>query len=340
MKKTFQFVLILVLILVLFSAWKVFGPSVTAPGEKFLYIKTGETFGGVRDDLISKKIISSTRWFDWAAGALSFNSVKAGKYEIKKNMSLFELIRVLKNGKQTPVKLVITKLRLKEDFARKLGQQFEFDSLAAIQFLTNNDSLKTFGVDSNTVMTVVMPDTYSFFWNSNPQKVYQKLFEHWKQYWNEERKKKAAAIQLTPVQVSILASIVDEEVNIKSEKEKIASVYINRLHKKMNMQSCPTIKYALKDFGLKRIYEKHLTIQSPYNTYINEGLPPGPVCTPQPETIDIVLNAPQTDYLYFVANSDFSGTHIYTTNYADHLKFAKKFAEAQDRQDSIRKANH
>jgi UPF0755 protein len=229
---------------------------------------------------------------------------------------------------------------LKEDFARKLGQQFEFDSLAAFQFLTNNDSLKTFGLDSNTVMTAVMPDTYSFFWNSTPEKVYQKLFEHWNQYWNDERKKKAEAIQLTPVQVSILASIVDEESNSKTEKQKISSVYINRLHKKMNMQSCPTIKYALRDFGLKRIYEKHLTVQSSYNTYINEGLPPGPICTPQPETIDIVLNAPQTDYLYFVANSDFSGTHIYTTNYADHLKFAKKFAEAQDKQDSIRKANH
>ncbi|HEV8270542.1 MAG TPA: endolytic transglycosylase MltG [Chitinophagaceae bacterium] len=340
MKKTFGFVLILVLILVLFAAWKVFGPSVIAPEEKFLYIKTGETFGQVKDELISKNIISSARWFDWTAGALTFNSVKAGKYEIKKNMSLFELIRVLKNGRQTPVKLVITKLRLKEDFARKLGQQFEFDSLAAIQFITNNDSLKTFGLDSNTVMAAVMPDTYSFFWNSTPEKVFQKLFEHWKQYWNDERKRKAEAIHLTPVQVTVLASIVDEEVNIKSEKEKISSVYINRLDKKMNMQSCPTIKYALRDFGLKRIYEKYLTVQSPYNTYINEGLPPGPICTAQPETIDIVLNAPQTDYLYFVANSDFSGTHIYTTNYADHLKYAKLFAEAQDRQDSIRKANH
>jgi peptidoglycan lytic transglycosylase G len=339
MKKTFGFVLIIVLILVLFAAWKVFGPSVTAPEEKFLYIKTGETFGQVKDELTSKNIISSARWFDWTAGALKFNSVKAGKYELKKNMSLFELIRVLKNGRQTPVKLVITKLRLKEDFARKLGQQFEFDSLAAIQFITNNDSLKTFGLDSNTVMAAVMPDTYSFFWNSTPEKVFQKLFEHWKQYWNDERKRKAEAIHLTPVQVTILASIVDEEVNIKSEKEKISSVYINRLDKKMNMQSCPTIKYAMRDFGLKRIYEKYLTVQSPYNTYINEGLPPGPICTPQPETIDIVLNAPQTDYLYFVANSDFSGTHIYTTNYADHLKYAKLFAEAQDRQDSIRKAN-
>jgi UPF0755 protein len=340
MKKTFRFALILVLILVLFAAWKVFGPSVAVPEEKFLYIKTGETFGQVREDLVSKNIISSSRWFDWVASTMKFTSVKAGKYEIKKSMSLFELIRILKNGRQTPVKLVITKLRLKEDFARKLGQQFEFDSLATIQFLTNNDSLKTFGLDTNTVMTAVMPDTYSFFWNSSPEKVYQKLFDHWKQYWNDERKKKAEAIHLTPVQVTILASIVDEEVNIKSEKEKISSVYINRLDKKMNMQSCPTIKYALKDFGLKRVYEKHLTVQSPYNTYINEGLPPGPICSPQPETIDIVLNAPQTDYLYFVANSDFSGTHIYTTNYADHLKYAKLFAEAQDKQDSIRKANH
>ena len=339
MKKTFRFVLILVLILVLFAAWKVFGPSVTVPEEKFLYIRTGETFGQVKDELISKKIISSSHWFDWTASALKFNSVKAGKYEIKKSMSLFELIRVLKNGRQTPVKLVITKLRLKEDLARKLGQQFEFDSLAAIQFLTNNDSLKVFGVDSNTVIATVMPDTYSFYWNSNPKMVYQKLYDHWKKFWNEERKKKAGKIQLDPIQVSTLASIVDEEVNLKSEKEKISSVYLNRLHKNMNMQACPTIKYALRDFALTRIYEKHLTVQSPYNTYIHEGLPPGPVCTPQPETIDIVLNAPQTDYLYFVANSDFSGTHIYTTNYADHLKFAKKFAEAQDKQESIRKAN-
>ena len=339
MKKTLRFALLLVLILVLFTAWKVFGPSVTVPEEKFLYIKTGETFGQVKEELISKNIVSSNRWFDWTAGALKFNAVKAGKYEIKKDMSLFELIRVLKNGRQTPVKLVITKLRLKEDFARKLGQQFEFDSLAAIQFLTNNDSLKAFGVDSNTVIATVMPDTYSFYWNSNPKMVYQKLYDHWKKFWNDERKKKASNIQLSPIEVSTLASIVDEEVNLKTEKAKIASVYLNRLHKKMNMQACPTIKYALRDFALTRIYEKHLTVQSPYNTYINEGLPPGPVCTPQPETIDIVLNAPQTDYLYFVANSDFSGTHIYTTNYDDHLKFAKKFAEAQDKQESIRKAN-
>lgn len=339
MKKTFAFILILVLGVILFASWKVFGPSVNAPKDKFLYIRTGETFSEVRDELVDQKIVSSAKWFDWVSSGLSFNSVKAGKYEIKESMSLFELIRTLKNGKQTPVKLTVTKLRLKEDLARKLGQQFEFDSLAVMQFLNNSDSLKSYGLDSNTVMAAVMPDTYSYFWNSKPEKVFQKLFEHWQKYWNADRKRKANALQLDPVGVTILASIVDEEVNLKSEKEKISSVYLNRLHKNMNMQACPTVKFALRDFGLKRIYEKHLQVKSPYNTYINQGLPPGPVCTPQPETIDIVLNAPQTDYLYFVANSDFSGTHIYTSNYGDHLKYAKLFAKAQDRQDSIRKAN-
>src|SRR5688572_5332226 len=339
MKKTLRFALILVLALILFSAWKVFGPSVAAPQDKFLYIKTGETFDGMRAELVSKKIISSPRWFDWVSSAMSFNTAKAGKYEIKKSMSLFELIRMLRNGSQTPVKLTITKIRLKEDLARKMGQLFEFDSTAAINFLTNNDSLKTFGLDSNTVMAAVMPDTYSFFWNSEPKKVYEKLFEHWKKYWNDERKKKAEAIRLNPVEVSILASIIDEESNNKSDKPNIASVYLNRLNQKMKLQADPTVKFGLRDFSMKRIYHKHLVSPSPYNTYMNEGLPPGPVCTPQPETIDIVLNAPQTDYLYFVANSDFSGTHIYTSNYDDHIKFAKKFAEAQDRQDSIRKGN-
>lgn len=339
MKKTIRIVLLLVVIAGAFSAWKVFGPSVIPPQDKFFYVKSGSGFNEMRNELISKEIISSPKWFDWVSSALGFTTAKAGKYEIKKGMSLFDLVRILKNGRQTPVKLVITKYRLKEDFARKLGQQFEFDSTAAMKFLTNNDSLKSFGLDSNTVLAAVMPDTYSFYWNSTPEKIFDKLFEYWQKFWTDERKKKADAIQLSPVQVSTLASILDEEVNLKSEKEKISSVYRNRLRLNMPLQADPTVKFALRDFGLKRIYYKHLEFQSPYNTYKNSGLPPGPICTPQPETIDIVLNAPQTDYLYFVANSDFSGTHIFTTNYEDHLKFAKKFAEAQDRQDSIRKAN-
>lgn len=339
-RKTIYIILSLFLLAILFVSWKVFGPSVTPPDGKYFYIKTGTTFNEMKDELVEKKIIASEDWFDRVAGFMNFNSAKAGKYEISKKMSLVGLVRMLKNGQQSAVRFVITKFRLKEDLARKMGQTFEFDSSAAIEFLTNNDSLKVYGLDSNTVMSAVMPDTYSFFWNTNPKRVFQKLFDQWKYFWNEERMKKAADLGFTPLQVSILASIVDEESNKDSEKQKIASVYINRLHKNMNMQACPTVKYALRDFGLKRIYEKHLQVQSPFNTYINEGLPPGPICTPQPATIDIILNAPQTDYLYFVANSDFSGTHIYTSNYADHQKYARLFAKAQNKQDSIRKANN
>jgi UPF0755 protein len=338
-RKTILTIITLLLVVALFGCWKIFGPSVSAPEEKFFYVRTGETFVEMRNELISKDIVASPQWFDWASSAMKFSTAKAGKYEIKDGMSLFDLIRVLKNGRQTPVKLVITKIRLKEDLARKLGQAFEFDSSAAIEFLRNNDSLKNYGLDSNTVMAAVMPDTYSYFWNTNPKKVFQKLFDHWQQFWNEDRKKKAAAINLTPTQVASLAAILDEEVNKKSEKEKIASVYLNRLKINMPLQADPTVKFAMRDFALKRVYHKHLTTPSPYNTYVNSGLPPGPICTPQPETIDIILNAPQTDYLYFVANSDFSGTHVYTSDYNDHLKYARKFAEAQDRQDSIRKAN-
>ena len=338
-RKTIFILVTLLIIIVSFASWKVFGPGVSSPDGKYFYVKTGSTFKEMRGELVSKKVIASPTWFDWIAGAMKFSLARAGKYEIENKMSLFNLVRMLKNGKQTPVKLVITKIRLKEDLARKLGQTFEFDSTAAYGFLSEYDSLKAYGLDSNTAMSAVMPDTYSFYWNTTPKKVYQKLFDHWEQFWNDERKFKATAIGLSPIQVTTLASIVDEEVNDVEEKKKIASVYINRLNKNMPMQACPTVKYALRDFGLKRIYEKHLAVQSPYNTYINDGLPPGPICTPQPATIDIVLNAPQTDYLYFVANSDFSGTHIYTSNYADHLKYAKLFAQAQDKQEAIRKAN-
>ena len=269
---------------------------------------------------------------------MKFNTARAGKYELKEGMSLYELIRMLKSGKQTPVNLVITKLRLKADLARRMARIFEFDSTQAMQFFTNVDSLKKYELDSNTLMASVLPDTYTYFWNSTPKKVFQKLYDEWQKFWNEERKSKASELGLTPIQVSSLASIIDEESNYVPEKGNIASVYLNRIQKRMPLQADPTVKFALKDFALKRVYQKHLLVESPFNTYRNLGLPPGPICTPQRETIDAVLNAPKTDYLYFVAKSDFSGVHVFTSSYDDHIKKAKEFHKAMNRQDSIRKS--
>ena len=163
------------------------------------------------------------------------------------------------------------------------------------------------------------------------QTILQKLNVGSNNFWEKNnRLQKAAALKMTPVQVYILASIVEEETNYDADKYKIASVYINRLKKQMPLQACPTIKYAMNDFTITRIYEKYLTNPSPYNTYKVKGLPPGPICTPSPKTIDIVLDAPQTDYIYFVAKSDFSGYHHFSNNYEDHNAKAKEYQKKLD----------
>jgi len=338
MKKGLRIIFLLIIAFLLYSGWVFFGPSVKAPENKYFYVFTGDNLNAVKADLHNLKIISSEKKFAFAASLLRYKKVKPGRYEIKDGMSLFNLIRMLKNGNQTPVNLIITKLRAKENFADKTSGLFEFDSLQMINFLSRNDSLKQFGLDTNTVLSGIIPNTYTFFWNTTPRKVFLKIFTESQKFWTDDRKLKAKQIGLTPLQVTILASIVDEETNQLGEKKNISSVYLNRMNIGMPLQSCPTIKFALKDFTLKRIYEKHIAVESPYNTYKHTGLPPGPICTPQPATIDLVLNAPKTDYLYFVAKADFSDAHEYTTNYQDHLKKAKEYQQALDKQEAIRKA--
>lgn len=237
---------------------------------------------------------------------------------------------MLRSGKQVPVNLVITKLRTKEDLAKKISGNFEVDSLTVINFLNNSDSLQTFNVDTNTVMTDVIPNTYTYTWNTPVKNIFKKLYIEEQNFWNKERLEKAQRLQLTPKQIYTLASIVEEETNKQDDKGKIASVYINRLRKGMKLAADPTVKFAMRDFGLKRIYHKHLEYVSPYNTYLNTGLPPGPICTPSIKTIDAVLDSPQTDYLFFVARADFSGYSNFASTYEQHQVYAKAYQQALD----------
>jgi UPF0755 protein len=338
MKKIILIVLAILILVAAFSAWKIFGPAAHQPDGKFFYIKTGLTYNDVTNDLVKNKIIGGKKWFYFVANRLSYQIIKPGKYEIKKGMSLFNLVRMLKNDRQTPVDLTIIKFRTKEDLARKIGREFETDSLQMISFLNDNDSLKHYGLDTNTWACAIIPNTYTYFWNSTPAKIFSKLYEESEKFWTKEKKQRAADLGLNSCEVYTLASIIEEETNMKADKGNMASVYLNRLHHDMPLGADPTIKFAMKQFGLTRIYENYLLYPSPYNTYKNKGLPPGPICTPSVETINEVLNSPKTDYFYFVAKSDFSGAHIFTTNYEEHKKYAKLFAEAQDKQDSIRKA--
>jgi len=330
-KKIVYSLLTLVLLAGGFIGYEIFGPTVSAPSKKYFYIKTGDTFDKVKAGLLDAEIISSGFWFNQVAGKLKYpKNVKAGRYEIKNGMSLFNLLRMLRSGNQSPVNLVITKLRTKEDLALKIAANFECDSLSVISFLNSNDSLRKYNVDSNTVMTAVIPNTFSIFWNTTPEKIFKKIYSEQEKFWTEEREKKAAGLNLTPQQAYILASIVEEETNMDEDKGKIASVYINRMETGMKLGADPTVKFAMKDFGLKRIYNKYLSFVSPYNTYQNFGLPPGPICTPSVKTIDAVLNAPQTNYIYFVAKPDLKGYSNFATNYTEHMVFAKAYQNALD----------
>ena len=336
MKKIILFILSAFLILAAFLIWNIWGPTISAPDGKYFYIPTGSTYKDVITSLTQQKIIKKN-WFKLTAKGLKYNNIKPGRYEIKKGTSLFKLVRMLKNGIQSPLNLTITKLRTKEDLAKKIGSLFEYDSLAMISFLNNADTLSHFNLDSNLLMTVVIPDTYTYLWNSTPQKIFQKLVNESKKFWAEERIQKATALGLTPVKAYILASIIEEETRLKSDKGKIASVYLNRIAVGMPLQADPTVKFALKNFSLRRLYYKHLKVESPFNTYLVKGLPPGPICTPSIETIDELLNAPKTDYFYFVASSNFDGSSVFTSSYEDHTKLAKEYQKALDSLNTTRK---
>ena len=332
-KKIIYGILLLLLFVACFLGWKVFGPTVSAPDGKYFYIRTGETYSEVKQSLLDQKIISSEYFFEFLAKRLKYTkAVKAGRYEIKEGMSIYRLVKMLQLGNQSPVNLVITKLRTKEDLAKKIGNSFECDSLDFINILNNDDSLRKYGLDTNIAMTAVIPNTYSIMWNSSASRIFKKLSSEKDKFWNEERMKKANALNMTPDQVYTMASIVDEETNKEEDKGNIASVYINRVRSGQRLEADPTIKFALRNFGLKRIRSSHIDAAkaSPYNTYFRTGLPPGPICTPSSKTIDAVLNAPSTNYLFFVARPDWSGLSNFTSSYEQHMINAKNYQRFLD----------
>ena len=331
MKKIIGGLFILLFIIGGYCSWQVFGPTVSAPAEKFFYIKTGSSYNDVKTSLKAQNIFSGNFFFDKIAGQLKYsNNIKPGKYEIKDNSSLLSLIRMLNSGNQSPVKLIINKLRTKEDLASKIGHNFECDSTEVIRFLMSNDSLQNYKLDTNSVMTAIIPNTYLLKWNTTFKKLFGRLKSEQEKFWTEERLKKAAAKNLTTQQVYTMASIVEEETNKPEDKPLIASVYRNRIASGQKLEADPTVKYAMRNFGLKRILHGHLQYQSPYNTYQNKGLPPGPICTPSTKTIDAVLDSPETNYIFFVAKPDFKGYSNFASTYAEHLIFAKAYQKALD----------
>lgn len=322
-----KWILLALLVLVLYSSYTLFIKVTHFNTEKASFQYNAGGLDALADSLSAKKIIRDKTSFLVLAKLLNVEDrIKPGKFLIDKKTSLLNLIRILRTNQQARVKFILNKVRTKADLAKLIANTFAIDSTSCIQYLNSNDSLAPFDTDTTQVLSLFIPNTYEFYWSTPMNKILQKMKTEESLFWSKNnRLAKAASIGLSKNEVYTLASIVEEETNYDSDKTIIASVYQNRLKKKMPLQACPTIKYAMQDFTLTRIYEKYLTNPSPYNTYKKAGLPPGPICTPAPKTIDLVLNAPNTNYYYFVAKADFSGYHHFSATYEEHNKFAKDY---------------
>lgn len=255
-------------------------------------------------------------------------NVRTGLYAIKPGEGVITVYRKLKNGQQSSMNLTIPEARTTERLAALLGKKLMLDSATIASALASQETCGKYGYDTCTITAMFVPNTYDIYWNISIEGLLERMQKEHDSFWNGSRTAKATAIPLTPNEVATLASIIDEETANTAEKPMIAGMYINRLKQGMPLQADPTIKFALKDFGLKRIYNKLLRTESPYNTYIHEGLPPGPIKVASIKGIDAVLNYVQHDYLYMCAKEDFSGTHNFAKTYAEHLQNAAKYTKA------------
>ena len=257
--------------------------------------------------------------------------VKPGRYIIDKELSSNGLINLLRSGSQSPVRITFSNIRSLNQLAGKIGKQIEADSSHIISFLSDDSNFSKDGFTKENIIALFIPDTYEFYWNTDPEELYIRMLSEYRMFWNEERLTKAKDKNLNPVEVSILASIIDDEVAKPDEKPRIAGVYLNRLKRGIPLQACPTIRYAMNDYTITRVLYKYLQTDSPYNTYKHSGLPPGPIRCPSVEGIEAVLNAENHDYLYFVAKADFSGFNNFSRTLAEHNRYAAMYQRELDR---------
>jgi len=316
----------------------VFSPNVVMEAEEgFFHIPTGSELKDVADLLQQKGLIVNRASFEWLARQFSYQeNVKPGRYLLKSGMSNKELVMLLRSGRQTPVKVVINNIRLKEELAGKVGSLIEADSVQIMKLMNNPKFTIKYGFEPEAFPTLFLPNTYEYYWNTSAEEFVDRQAKEYKKFWTDERKAKAKKLGLEQSEVSILASIVEKESNFRSEHSTVAGVYLNRLRIGMPLQADPTLVFANRDFAAKRVLNKHKEIDSPYNTYRYKGLPPGPICIPDPRTIEAVLDAEKHTFIYFCAKADGSGRHAFASTYNEHLSNAREFQRMLNRQGVMR----
>ncbi len=306
----------------------IYAPSVRIKNDTkhYLFIKTGANYDTVIRQLEEADILRSVKNFEWTAKRKNYpNHINPGRYLIKHRMSNNELVNLLRSGKQDPVQLTFNNIRDMKQLAGRVAEQLELDSLSLHEYITDSSIYAKYGMNVHTMPCMFIPNTYEVYWNISREAFVERMNKEYKNFWDKTRMNKAEKAGMAPEEVISLASIVNMETQQENEKKRIAGVYVNRIKKGMRLQADPTVVFAVGDFSIRRVLNKHRKIDSPYNTYKYSGLPPGPICLPEISSIDAVLNYEKHRYLYFCAKPDFSGYHSFARTLNQHNRNAKAY---------------
>ncbi len=319
---------------------RIYQPNVFLGQAKTAYvcIPTGSKIEDVSKLLHQKGYIINQASFEWLSEMKNYkNNVYPGRYKIKAGMNNNELINLLRSAQQEPLKLTFNSIRTKEQLAGVISTQIEADSVSLLKLLNDDSFMKKFHLSAENSLCLFIPNTYEFYWNTSAEKFINKMGKEYAVFWTTQRKLQAEKIGLSPVEVSVLASVVQAEQSVHNdEKPIVAGLYLNRISKGMNLESDPTLVYALGDFTINRVLNVHKEIESPYNTYKYPGLPPGPINLPELSSLKAVLNYDMNDYLFMCAKEDFSGFHNFAKTYEEHCVNAKKYWAALDKKNIMR----
>ncbi len=323
---------IIIALIVAFNLFRnILKPNTRTPGGEAvsIYIPTGAGFNEVKNILYGQGLIMNQKTFEWMAARKNYPGlVKPGHYKVKNHMNNNDLVNMLRSGAQTPVNVIFNNIRKINELAGKVSKQLEPDSISFVRCWNDREFLKSLNTTPEKLIMIFIPNTYEFWWTTDPYEFTRRMYKEYLAFWNDSRKKKADAISLSIPEVIILASVVEKETTINDEKPSIAGVYMNRLRKGWPLQADPTVVYAVGDFEMKRVLTVHTQFPSPYNTYLNKGLPPGPICMPSIASIDAVLDYRKHDYMFFCAKADMSGYCAFSRTLAEHNRYAKAYQQA------------
>ena len=332
------FLLLVAGVLGYFYGYKpVFGPNVkleSGESEREFFIHTGMTYDEVGKKLLSEKIIVNAKSFHRVAEYMNYpNHVYPGRYLIKDGLNNRELVGQLRSGKQAPVEYTFVKFRTKEELAAHASERLEMTEEQLLNVLSSEGFLKKLArLTPDNVLAIFIPNTYEMYWNISPEKFLERMYKEYRAFWSEGRNERRESLKLDRLEVMTLASIVEEETNKIDERPSVAGLYLNRIRKSWKLEADPTVKFAVGDFGLRRILNSHLEIDSPYNTYMYQGIPPGPICTPSIPSIEAILNEEKHDYMYMCAKADGSGYHHFSETLDEHLAYAKEYHRMLNRE--------